>query len=80
MLSFVLCRDAHGEPGFTGEPRLSLVDGTHPDLQVILVSLFFLNSETCIGTLDYILYQKSYVTVIFVSLNIGRIGLRGGVL
>lgn len=80
MSSFVLCRDAHGEPCFTGEPRLSLADGTRPDLQVILVSLFFLNSETRIGTLDHILYQKSYVTVIFVSLNIGRIGLRGGVL
>lgn len=61
MASFVLCRDAHGEPCFTGEPRLSLADGTHPDLQVILVSLFFLNSETRIDTLDHILYQKSYV-------------------
>ena len=54
MSSFVLCRDAHGEPCFTGEPRLSLADGTRPDLQVILVSLFFLNSETRIGTLDHI--------------------------
>lgn len=59
MPSFVLCRDAHGEPFATGEPRLSLADGTRSELQVILVSLFSLNSETRIGTLDHILYQKS---------------------
>ena len=78
----MLCRDARGEPcrDATGEPRLNLADDTPPEVQVILVSLFSLNSQTRIVTLDHILDQKLYATMIFVSLNICRIGLRGGVL